>query len=419
MSCGAAHGGDRAFRDGIYRVAWWLAALTLACSSTDPGLEQASEGSATPAGLLAVPPLVGRPTADSVTLNLVAGPSPVDLELRLEPPGSGELSLTLEAEEARDVVLDGLAAGSEYRYTIAVRGEDQTTGARSENLSGRFVTQRPPGAEFTFAVLTDTHQPVPPPEWLDRRTTELFLPEIYDYLASRVDIGDVIRRTMRSIQEREVDFIVCLGDMFHFFRGFNDPFPTATTAEYAYLDLRAHFGQATAEAAFFAAVGNWEGESGWHPDTLRSHAQQARLKYLLNPEGSPNEDYFAWSWGDALFVVLNVSTYTPTRHIMDPEDDGTATDWTLGDTQRAWLEATLRTSDAPIKLLFIHHAVGGHGGDEPNSAYGRGGGRAARVGEQARIHQLMLEHGVQIFFYGHDHVFTDQIVDGIHYTLPG
>src|SRR5690606_1194616 len=27
--------------------------------------------------------------------------------------------------------------------------------------------------------------------------------------------------------------------------------------------------------------------------------------------------------------------------------------------------------------------------------------------------------GVQIFFYGHDHVFTDMVVDGIHYTLPG
>ena len=31
----------------------------------------------------------------------------------------------------------------------------------------------------------------------------------------------------------------------------------------------------------------------------------------------------------------------------------------------------------------------------------------------------MLRYGVQIFFYGHDHVFTDMVVDGIHYTLPG
>ena len=41
------------------------------------------------------------------------------------------------------------------------------------------------------------------------------------------------------------------------------------------------------------------------------------------------------------------------------------------------------------------------------------------MGEQARVHELMLEHGVQAFFYGHDHVFTDMVVDGIHYILPG
>ena len=31
----------------------------------------------------------------------------------------------------------------------------------------------------------------------------------------------------------------------------------------------------------------------------------------------------------------------------------------------------------------------------------------------------MRQYGVQIFFYGHDHVFADMQVDGIHYTLPG
>ena len=45
--------------------------------------------------------------------------------------------------------------------------------------------------------------------------------------------------------------------------------------------------------------------------------------------------------------------------------------------------------------------------------------QAAYVGEQKLVHDLMIKHGVQIFFYGHDHVFTDMIVDSIHYTLPG
>ena len=32
---------------------------------------------------------------------------------------------------------------------------------------------------------------------------------------------------------------------------------------------------------------------------------------------------------------------------------------------------------------------------------------------------MMREFGVQIFFFGHDHVFLDEVVDGIHYALPG
>jgi predicted phosphodiesterase len=63
--------------------------------------------------------------------------------------------------------------------------------------------------------------------------------------------------------------------------------------------------------------------------------------------------------------------------------------------------------------------VGGNGGNPDDSAYGRGGGRAAHVGEQAWVHELCRKHGVQVIFYGHDHVFTDQVVDGVHYTLPG
>ena len=31
----------------------------------------------------------------------------------------------------------------------------------------------------------------------------------------------------------------------------------------------------------------------------------------------------------------------------------------------------------------------------------------------------MKDNGVQIFFYGHDHVFVDMTVDGIHYTEVG
>jgi hypothetical protein len=91
----------------------------------------------------------------------------------------------------------------------------------------------------------------------------------------------------------------------------------------------------------------------------------------------------------------------------------------LGAEQLGWLERTLATTSAKWRFLLIHHAVGGRAGNPRNSSYGRGGGRAAQVGEQARLHALMKQHGVQVMFYGHDHVFCDMVVDGIHYTLPG
>ncbi len=397
----------------------WL--LLPACSGEVPIIPGGPGDESGESPLLAVPPMVGRPTADSVTLNVVAGKLPVALELSLEPPGEVRLETTLEAREARDLLVDGLEAGREYRYRIAARADD-----REEVAAGRFVTRRQTGSTFSFALISDTHLPVPAPEWLDPESAELFLPEIVDYLGARLEVGETIRRAMAQVRERRVDFIVCLGDMVHYWGGFNAPFPAAKVADVGYLDLRTHLGPATAEAAFFAAVGNWDGESGWQPERLRRLAREARMRYLPNPQpatypqgGGEHEDYYAWTWGDALFVVLNVASYTPTAHTLSEDDDGTADDWTLGGEQLAWLEATLAGSDERFKLLFIHHPVGGRGGDEKSSAYGRGGGRAARVGEQARVHELMLEHGAGVFFYGHDHVFTDMVADGVHYTLPG
>ena len=111
-------------------------------------------------------------------------------------------------------------------------------------------------------------------------------------------------------------------------------------------------------------------------------------------------------------------TYTEACHLLGI-NPGLPDDWTLGAAQLAWLEQTLASATAEWRFTFIHHTVGGNAGNPIDSAYGRGGGRAARVGEQAIVHDLLMRHGVQIFFYAHDHVFTDMVVDGIHYTLPG
>ena len=184
-------------------------------------------------------------------------------------------------------------------------------------------------------------------------------------------------------------------------------------------------GDTVGHAAHFPVIGNWDGESGCNTSDEIARSMSQRLLYAPGPGpdtypegGSANGDYYAFTWGDALFVVLNVMTYTPTCHLLG-SGPGLADDWTLGAAQLGWLDQTLAQATSKWRFLFIHHTVGGAAGNADDTAYGRGGGQAAHVGEQATIHAMMLQYGVQVFFYAHDHVFTDMVVDGIHYLLPG
>lgn len=80
----------------------------------------------------------------------------------------------------------------------------------------------------------------------------------------------------------------------------------------------------------------------------------------------------------------------------------------VDDPQR-WVEATLSSSGARFKVVVAHHPLAGAAADDANSAYGRGGAAAARLGSQSELHRVMLRHGVQAFIHGHDHVFNDEV----------
>ena len=56
--------------------------------------------------------------------------------------------------------------------------------------------------------------------------------------------------------------------------------------------------------------------------------------------GSP-ENYYAWTWGDALFVVLDVYRYQNIN-----SDKPQNWDWSLGLKQYTWLRNTLENSTA-------------------------------------------------------------------------
>lgn len=191
-------------------------------------------------------------------------------------------------------------------------------------------------------------------------------------------------------------------------------------------------------------------------------AGNARLKYYPLPapdnfySGNTTEipgvglprDYYSWTWGDALFVTLD--PYWHSANAVDnvagtlvTEDQpagggkkggGTAGKasnlWNIGigDEQYFWLQKTLSSSTAKYKFVFAHHVMGtGRGAVEVSTNYEWGGKdpKGQTTFEKERptwelpIHDLMVKHGVNIFFQGHDHIFVTQERDGLIYqSMP-
>jgi 3',5'-cyclic AMP phosphodiesterase CpdA len=353
-------------------------------------------------------PLVFNPTASGFGLNAVlksGAPAALRAHVRAAATSawSEPLLPTVRGTDIAEWSFAGFAPGTTYEYEILLPAGD----AGPTVYSGSAVTQRPAASSFTFAIISDSHIGA------DLTFTNQGMPEVLEAVGA--DVGAAAP-----------DFMIHLGDMLDFHQyGFNDPPTDGSVTRLAYLNYRTLLGDTLGRAAHFPTIGNWEGENGTYTTDEIAWSMAQRWLYVPGPlpttypeGGSPNQDYYAFTWGDALFIVLNVMTYTPTEHLLSM-DPGLPDDWTLGLAQLDWLAGTLARANAKWRFLFIHHTVGGKAGDDINSAYGRGGGQAAYVGEQAKVHALMLQHGAQIFFYGHDHVFTDMTVDGIHYSEPG
>jgi len=398
---------------GLVRAASFVALLCgTGCAAEGPAAPDDAGDGDPDAGVVTLlgPPVVFAPTTHGFGVSaVVAQGSPSQLRARVRPAGQATaswgspLAPAVRAQDLAEWNLDGLSAGVGYEYRLSVG-----TGSHETPLfQGAVTTQRPVGQSFTFALVTDTHI------GSDLTYTNQGNPK-------------TLQSASAAIADAAPDFVVNLGDILDFHEyGFNAPPPDSSIARDAYLNYRQTFGPTIGSAAHFLAIGGWDSESGCNTAEEIDRSRSQRLLYLPGPTpqtypegGSQYQDYYAFTWGDALFVVLNVFTYTPTCHLLSAYP-GSPDDWTLGDAQLEWLQTTLAGSSAKWKFLLIHHPVGGNAGNDDDSAYGRGGGRAAQVGQQAIVHAMMRQYGVQIFFYGHDHVFTDMNVDDIHYSLPG
>jgi phosphodiesterase/alkaline phosphatase D-like protein len=324
--------------------------------------------------------------------------------------------VTLTANVPHEIELTNLVPDTGYFYTVISNG---TLGAERT-----FHTQRAPGSAFTFDIQGDSH-----PERVNKQFS-----------------ADLYTKTLTSAASDKPDFFMTIGDDFSVDALKNVNLQTVTAQ---YINQRQWLG--LVGTPVFLVNGNHEQAAlanlNGTPDNVAVWAQTARNAYY--PQPAPGafytgdvepvqfigqlRDYYAFTWGDALFVVIDPywhSTQTVDNLFGDgkPQAGGQKGkrdlwDVTLGEAQYQWFKQTLETSTAKYKFVFTHHVLGtGRGGIELANSYEWGDSAnlaAHRPGWDKTIQQLMADNHVTIFFQGHDHLFVKQELGGVIYqTLP-
>ena len=365
-------------------------------------------------GAIGVSEILSRPTATSVTISALFDQQ-VQVYFQVGNVRGAYTTTTATRTSVTGepvvTVFDSLRPNSRYFYrTCYKRPSDAAFTMGQEHT---FHTQRPPGSTYVFTIEADPHP-------YDKKGSHTLWP-----VALKNQLADT------------ADFMLDLGDTF----GDDHNATTITSAEVRqlHLDDRPFFGLVCHSVPLFFCLGNHEGESGYYllqtpPNNLAAYGTTWRKFYYPNPEpnafysgnttiesfgmGLP-ENYYAWQWGDALFVVLDSwRGYTVSVKPRDWE-------WTLGKDQYDWLKQTLETSKAKFKFVFAHHALGETRGGVAVAKLAEWGGYEAdgktwgfatnRPGWSLPIHQLMVKNGVNVFFQGHDHLFAQERLDGLVY----
>jgi len=248
---------------------------------------------------------------------------------------------------------------------------------------------------FTFTITADSH---------------------LDYNTDR----ELYQRTLNNAAADNPVFHIDLGDTF-----MSEKHTNRVAAAQQYLDQRRYFD--SLHVPVHLIIGNHDGENGRYLDgttnNLAVWSRAMRLRYFPNPLAKDGRNYYAWEYGNALFIALDPFWYTPKQRRDD--DNWTRT---LGTEQYQWLKQTLETSQATFKFVCIHHLSGGldrqcRGGVEVAPFFEWGGKnlngqdvfKEKRPGWAMPIHQLLVNNHVTIVFHGHDHLYAKQDLDGIVY----
>ena len=385
--------------------------------------------------------ILGAPTTNSISMKMFTPDQSGTVSVSYGTT-SGSYSTTtapapLVAGTPLTFNLSGLSNDTQYYYLLNFQ---PSTGGSSQTAEYQFHTARPIGSSFTFTIQADSH------------------------MDDKSDIN-VYTKTLQNIAADKPDFHIDLGDTFMTEKWYTysiissatylqDPVTSESQTQARYKYELTNFGKVANTVPLFLVNGNHDAELGWLSPfgNLPTWAAVARTTYFNNP--TPNafytgetasiasmtksSGYYSWKWGDALFIALDPfwnSTSTTSSDIWN---------LTLGTTQYQWLQSTLAANAGmKYKFIFLHNLVGGlvtvdtaTGIPLPGATGGsmRGGSEAALFGEWGGknpdgttgfatkrpgwakpIHQLLTQYGVTAVFHGHDHLYADQVLDGIKY----
>ncbi len=367
--------------------------------------------------------MVGKPTNSSATIQMFFTDT-AEMQVQYGTVSGTYPNQTpwasFSANLPAEITINGLQSDTKYYYRVRHRvpGTNTPT-SRTEHF---FHTQRNPGSVFSFVVEADPHSDEQSDSTLYAQCLQNQLTDNPDFM---IDLGDFLmtdklkNRTTNTIPR---DTITYRCDIFRKF-----------------YQISSH------SVPLFIALGNHEGEAGWNRVGNRIDSSNNiaiwdvidRKKYFMNPAPDAfysgdtshqafvgqRENYYSWTWGDALFIILDPYWYTSTK-----PDSLHGWRWTLGKTQYDWMKKTLEDNDSKkFKFVFAHQIIGGdpdgRGGVEFADRYEWGGkslnGQDSfafyRSGWYKPIKDLFKEHKVNIFFHGHDHFYGKQEKDCLVY----